>query len=157
MVCCHSNKGSPGLFHDAYWRVFFCRLTVRYARRKTMSELDDLRRYLNDGFQPMMILRDVDKEELRRQGIPEASEPLKALPLKHPDGRGIMLYLREQDAIAFARELVRDLRTISGYTLYVQCTATGPHLLDTGEVDLGQVIERLREILGWEVRLSPSP
>jgi hypothetical protein len=124
-----------------------------------MSELDELRRYLADGFQPAMILRDVKEDELRRVGLPEAyySGVVKALPLAHADGRRSMFYLKEQDAIEFARELVRDLRTIIGYTLCLCCTVIGPDTIEGRDVALGQVITRLREILGWDVRKSAYP
>jgi hypothetical protein len=112
-----------------------------------MSEVDDLRRYLSDGFQPMMLLRDVDEEELRRQGLPSGyvSGCVKALPLTHSDGRRLMFYLKEQETVEFAREIVRDLGTIIGYTLYVYCSVIGPDITEAKDVDLGQVIASLRE------------
>jgi len=124
-----------------------------------MSEVDSLRRYLAEGFRPEMILRTVDEEELRRVGLPAAyyGADVRALPLTHADGRRYMLYIKEPDTVEMAQDLVRDSRTIIGYTLYIYCSVIGPDTIEGSDVDLGQVIANLREILDWKVSQSAHP
>lgn len=86
-----------------------------------MSEIDTLRSLLNDGFKAVMILRELSEEELRRQRVP-ISRPgtiVRALPLRHSDGRTLMFYMTDADTIKFAEELVSDLRTVIGIDLCV--------------------------------------
>ena len=69
-----------------------------------MAEVDELKNHLAQGFQAAMVLRDPAEDELRQRKLPTAyfSGKVKALPMWHKDGRKLMYYLREPEAIAFA-------------------------------------------------------
>jgi hypothetical protein len=123
-----------------------------------MTEVEILRDHLAEGFQAVMILRNVSHEEARRAGLPDAaSAGVKALPLAHADGRKVMFYLIEAESIEFAESIVRDLRSITGYTLVICCCVMGTDTVEGRTVSLDGIISGLRDMLGWQVRASDTP
>ncbi len=89
-----------------------------------MTEIDDIRGLLDQGFRAAMILRQPTEEEIRQLPGVYAKSTVKALPLMHPDGRKLMYYLRDPAAMDFARGLVEEQNAIIGCDLFVYCSGT---------------------------------
>jgi hypothetical protein len=124
-----------------------------------MSELDDFKRYIAEGFQAAMVLRDSTEEELRRHQLPDAyfGVTVKILPLCHTDGRKLMYFLKEPDALAFAQSLVERQREVIGYDMCVYCSAVGPDTIHGRIIYLDDLISDLRILKGWDITKSEYP
>jgi hypothetical protein len=75
----------------------------------------------------------------------------------HPDGRKLMYYLRDSEAIDFAARLVEEQHTVIGYDLCVYCSGIGPDTIHGRKLYLDSVVNELRELLDWELSVSDYP
>ena len=122
-----------------------------------MTEIDDIRSLLDQGFRAAMILREPTKDEIRRLPEVYAGSTVRALPLMHPDGRKLMYYVREPAAMDFATGLVEKQKMIIGHDLCVYCSGIGPDTIHGRKLYLGNVVENLRQLLEWDLATSEYP
>lgn len=122
-----------------------------------MTEIDDIRSLLDQGFRPAMILREPTEDEIRRLPEVYAGSTVRALPLMHPDGRKLMYYLRDPAAVDFARGLVEEQKAIIGYDLCVYCSGIGPDTIHGRKLYLHSVVESLQQLLEWDLATSEYP
>jgi hypothetical protein len=122
-----------------------------------MIEKDRLEQYIAEGFQVSMFLRDPTPEEIQKLPDVYSNKVVKALPLSHRDGRKLMYYLIQKDAIEFAEELVKEANTIIGYRLVVYCSGIGPDTIHGRNVYLDNVVMNLEKLLNWNVSTSSFP
>jgi hypothetical protein len=125
-----------------------------------MSEKEMLQGLLHEGFVPDMVLREVGSDEVRERNLPAEfwGVGVKALPLRHKDGRAVMFYMISPEAIEFARALAEDQMTIIGYSPYGYLTALGEDAINGKKVYLDQIVHSIRRHNDeWSVRLSRCP
>lgn len=122
-----------------------------------MTETDEIRKLLEEGFRAAMVLREPTEDEIRRLPDVYAESEVRALPLTHPDGRKLMYYLRDSTAIEFAARLVEEQKTVIGYDLCVYCSGIGPDTIHGRKLHLDGVVEELRELLDWDLSVSDYP
>ena len=122
-----------------------------------MTETDDIRKLLEEGFRPAMVLRKPTEDEIRRLPDLYAESEVRALSLMHPDGRKLMYYLRDSEAIKFAAGLVEEQNTVIGYDLCVYCSGIGPDTIHGRKLYLDSVVNELRELLDWDLSVPDYP
>lgn len=121
-------------------------------------EVDALRRLLDAGFKPAMIVRTISQEEVESK-LPRLywDQVVKALPLMRSDGEKRMFYFTTPESEELANRLAEEGRRVIGYSLCVYCSAIGSDVTDGGALDLKKTIEKLVEQTGWDVRQSAHP
>jgi len=122
-----------------------------------MTEIDDIRSLLEQGFRAAMILREPTEDEIRQLPEVYAASTVRALPLMHADGRKLMYYLSGPAAVEFAQGLVEEQKAIIGYDLCVYCSGIGPDTIHGRKLHLDSVVESLQQLLGWDVVTSEYP
>lgn len=122
-----------------------------------MTEIDDIRSLLAQGFRAAMILRKPTDDEIRRLPKIYVRSTIWALPLMHPDGRKLMYYLRDHATVDFARRLVEEQKTIIGYDLCVYCSGIGSDTILGRKLYLDDVVKNLQHLLKWDLATSEYP
>lgn len=123
-----------------------------------MTEIDDIRRFLDQGFRAAMMLHEPTKDEIRRLPEVYSRSLVVALPLAHPDGRRVMYYLRDPAAIDLAKQLVAQQNEIIGYDLCIYSSAIGPDTILGHKLFFwDELVNNLRELLEWDVAVSEYP
>ena len=122
-----------------------------------MSETDDIKKYLEQGFQPLMVLRVLSADELKKLPNHLNDTKTRALPLHHPDGRRMMYYMQSQEAISFSEELVEKQKEVIGYNLIIYCSGIGPDTINGRKINLEFVIDAIKDIYNWEALPSDYP
>lgn len=120
-----------------------------------MTEKEKLINFLEKGYQPHMMVREISKEEAQKK-LPEPylEKKVFALPLVHKRKENLMYYFTEEETLKYAKELVEDAKAVIGYHLCVYCGVTSSESIQGREVHFGSVIKSLRRIKGWEVKES---
>jgi hypothetical protein len=122
-----------------------------------MSEIDDIRSLLEQGFRAFMILREPTQKEIARLPGEYAPSIVRALPMWHPDGRKMMYYIKDPDAIAFAQQLVGSLWKIVGREVVVYVCGIGNSTVHGMTLELRAVAKNLQTLLNWQSRTSEYP
>jgi hypothetical protein len=122
-----------------------------------MTEISEIKILLKEGFVPAMILRVPTENEIRRLPDIHAKLQVRALPLKHPDGRKLMYYMRDPAAIKFAAGLVAEQNRVIGYDFCIYCSGVGPDTIHGRKLYLNDVVDDLRKSLEWDVSISDYP
>lgn len=124
-----------------------------------MDELQELKKLLEEGFKPAMVLLEVSDAEADRRGLPMPYHcgAARALPLAHTDGRKLMFCMINCRTIEYCEGLVRDMWQITGYNLCVRCAATGLGVALDQKAYLTDFVRAVKEDLGWDARETDYP
>ena len=124
-----------------------------------MTELQKLQHIIDDGFQPMMILREISQNEVTNK-LPEVywDKKVYALPLvKFNEDKKLMFYMVEEETINYANQLVEDAKTIIGYSPVVYCTVLSEESAKGQKINFESIIDSLSSVTGWKIKKSEYP